>query len=203
MSNSPAAQSLSDIVKRIQSGDASAEADLYQAFRDSSAWRILANLGPDEFEDVLHDSFIALLKSVRNGTISSESSILQYSHGVTRNKTAHAIKLRVHRRMGSSIETWFKYDGSPIPLAFHSADRPDVDMEFSEKVSVVAEEFAKLKTKEQEILRRFYFDGEDWPSICLVMRLTPTTFRCNKHRAKQKLGKAVALRMQQTMPRSN
>lgn len=191
---------LAEMVAQVRAGDEQAEERLYLTMRQIAKYWIVQHLGPQEYEDILHDTYLVVLVAVRSGDLHTPAAVICFIRTVVHRKIAQQIRGLVTRRKGVNVEECFNYDGSAISSVLHSKDNPEKEVEMWGKSEIMAEELGKMNPREQEILRRFYLDEQPWPEICEAMNLTDTTFRLKKSRAKQKLETAIAKRLQYPRP---
>lgn len=189
---------LTALVDRVQAGDGEAITQLYVKMRRYAQYWIVRHIGPQDYEDLLHDTFLIVLRAVKAGELRHQRALMSFTRTVVQRGIAQRIGALVKARKEWDIDTCFNYDGSTISSEFHSKQNPEVESYFGEKATIMAEELTKLSVKDQEILRRFYLDGQPWRQICIAMDLTDTTFRLHKSRAKMRLEKLVTKRLGRT-----
>lgn len=189
---------LQAMVEGAARSDAEATADLYRLIRRKFACGTLQKLRHDDWEDVFHDGFLILMQAIRRGKITKETAILGYMKTVLERLEAKKIKRLIRDRMkldSDLSDQAYQQRDSVLGLAMRSKESPYRDYAHAERVAILIEELARMQPKDREILQRFYLDGEKPAAIMAAMHLTANQMRLNKCRAKKKLEKAVALRL--------
>lgn len=78
------------LVKRIQSGDKSAETDLFAKYKDAILWKVCRHIQSslDDIKDVVSEVYLAILEGLRKKDFKQEKwpSLDAYIRGVTNNK---------------------------------------------------------------------------------------------------------------------
>ena len=172
------------LVEQIRRGNPAAVFQLYSALRQQLLPYFRRARGADS-EDSLHDVFIEVLRSVRDGRIQFSERLMAFAWAVARHQNSGAL-----RKAG-------RCSGHPKEA---TNDAPqEQDYFHSEMRSEMLRRIARLAPVDQQILTRFYLKEEPWRNICSELGLTPTQFRLRKQRAKQGLVVIPAARTH-TMP---
>lgn len=195
---------LAALVEGAAKGDRQATAELYRLMRRKFAFGTLQRLKNSNWEDVFHEAFIAVLEAVRRGDINKKASVLGFMKTVIERTEAREIGSLIRSRGmldTDSIEKTYQARDSMLALAMRARENPERDVAHAEKERIMHEELAKLGPADQEILRRYYLNGEKIPAIQAAMNYTDNQFRLNKCRAKKKLQAAVAARLERVPAR--
>ena len=187
----PAGERWARLVQRIQAGDVQAEEELYQVFSRGIRFQLCRRLGPQDLEDRLHDIFLIIRESIRNGELREPQRLMGYVHTIVRRQMADHIEGIVQsRRRRRSL------DLGP-PLRDH---RPNPERHLIEKqtVTVALSLLNRLNLRDREVLVRFYLREQKSSQICRDMSLTETQFRLLKSRAKARFGQLGQLRFART-----
>jgi RNA polymerase sigma-70 factor, ECF subfamily len=177
----PAAVDWAALVALIQSGDDSGMEQLYKLFSRGIRYYLCRQLGPQELEDKVHDTFLIVVNAIRRGDLREPERLMGFVRTVVRRQVAAYIENAVHtRREQTDLET-----GSTV------ADRklnPEQEAMIKEKAELMKSALADLSKRDRDILVRFYLKEQSQEQICEEMSLTETQFRLLKSRAKAKFG---------------
>jgi RNA polymerase sigma-70 factor, ECF subfamily len=184
--NSPAANSFSPVdwaalVAQIKAGDDAGMEQLYKLFSRGVRYYLCRQLGPQELEDKVHDTFLIVVNAIRRGDLREPARLMGFVRTVVRRQVAAYIEQAVHtRREQTDLET-----GVMI------ADRkqnPEQEAILRQKTELMKSALEALSQRDRDILVRFYLKEQPQEQICREMSLTETQFRLLKSRAKAKFG---------------
>jgi len=183
----PAGERWAGLVQRIRAGEAAAEEELYQVFWRGIRFQLCRRLGSQDIEDRLHDIFLIITASIRNGELREPERLMGYVRTIVRRQMAEHIEGIVQsRRRKRSIEL-----GPPL-----RDNRPSPERRLIEKQTtmVALGLLDRLNRRDREVLVRFYLREQKSTEICREMSLTETQFRLLKSRAKARFGKLGQIR---------
>jgi RNA polymerase sigma-70 factor (ECF subfamily) len=177
-----------DLVQRLRDGEQSAMEDLYRVFSGGIRFYLWRQLGSQDLTDRLHDLFLVVTESIRNGELREPERLMGYVHTVLRRQVAgHIHSRRVQRR------NWFQLDfGTALLDRRPSAEHRVIRREYSELALRI---LSTMRQRERDVLVRFYLKEQPAADICREMELTETQFRLLKSRAKARLGKLCQSRI--------
>ena len=165
-----------ELVDRIRAGDPSGMQELYQIFGRGVRLYLCRQLGMQEVEDKIHDTFVVVVQAIRNGELREPERLMGFVRTVARRMVAGHIDHLVHRRRDNvAVES-----GVVIP------DRritPEEESIQREKVGVMLQVLGEMSSRDRDVLTRFYLYEQPQEQICREMKLTPTQFRLLKSRA--------------------
>jgi RNA polymerase sigma factor (sigma-70 family) len=194
--NFPSCQAFDDgaqwrrVVQQIQRGDDAGMEELYRVFEKGIRFFFLRQLGIEDLDDKVHDTFVVVLKAIQRGDLREPERLMGFVHTVVRRQVAAGIDRRVQ---GRREERQFDVIG-------HIVDRqssPEQRAAFDEKVEFMCSILKELSAKECDILTRFYLHEETQEQICREMNLSTTQFRLTKSRAKARFGGLGRRRLRQ------
>ncbi|MBA4182141.1 MAG: sigma-70 family RNA polymerase sigma factor [Anaerolinea sp.] len=169
------------VVKRIKRGDQAAIEDLYNYFARGVRLLLFRQLGPEHLDDRVHDIFLAVLESIRNGTLHSPDRLPGFIRTVVRRHVATAINRAVdERRDQLDITEQWSIAGLDLTPEQHAICR--------ERAGLIRRTLEELSGRDREILTRFYLYEQTAEQICDEMGLNSTQFRLLKSRAKARFG---------------
>lgn len=149
---------------------------------------LMRQLGDDELLDKVHDIFLTMVQAIRADKIRDPERLIPFLTTVTRFYTYDQIERRsFKRKRWAPLEGINPADGR-INLE-HSA--------YSRQRHVIAREVLdSMPDRDQDVLRRFYFEEQSKEQICQEMQLTPTQFRLLKSKAKATFAKMGSRKLQ-------
>jgi RNA polymerase sigma factor (sigma-70 family) len=171
-----------ELVQGLRDGDPSAMEDLYRVFSGGIRFYLWRQLGSQDLTDKVHDLFLIVTQSIRSGELREPDRLMGYVRTVLRRQVAgHIHTARQQRR------NWFRIDFDSAlldrrPSPEHRAMRRQY-RDLARRI------LATMRTREREVLARFYLEEQSQEEICREMRLTDTQFRLLKSRAKARLEK--------------
>jgi RNA polymerase sigma factor (sigma-70 family) len=165
------------MIERIQSDEAEAMADLYQVFCRGVRFFLYRQLGQQDLEDTLHDTFLAVTQAIRRGELREPERLMGFVWTVVRRHLAMQIERAVNlRRQRVDL------DGAALVL-----DRgldPELTAIGRQRQMMAYRLLNEVPVRDREILVRFYLQEQTQDEICDQMGLTETQFRLLKSRAK-------------------
>jgi len=169
------------LVDRIKSGEDSGMEQLYKLFSRGIRYYLCRQLGPQELEDKVHDTFLIVVNAIRRGDLREPERLMGFVRTVVRRQVAAYIEEAVHtRREQADLETG-------ITVADRKQN-PEQEAMIRQKAELMKSALAALSNRDRDILVRFYLQEQTQEQICREMRLTETQFRLLKSRAKAKFG---------------
>jgi RNA polymerase sigma factor (sigma-70 family) len=179
-----------DLVDRIHKGEESGMEELYRLFGRGIRYYLCRQLGHQELDDKVHDTFVIVVQAIRRGELREPDRLMGFVRTVVRRQVAAYIDDAVHSRR----------DELNLDVGVRVADRrnnPEQTAVFRQKVELMLEVLRSLSARDREILTRFYLDEESQESICQEMGLSETQFRLLKSRAKARFGEIGKRKLQQ------
>lgn len=179
-----------ELVQRIHGGDESAMEELYRLFAKGVRFYLCRQLGGQEIDDKIHDTFLIVVKAIRRGDLREPERLMGFVRTVLRRQVAAHIDHLVHRRR----------DHISLDLNSRVADarrNPEQRAAFREKVELMLEVLREMSDRDRNVLTRFYLQEQSQEQICDDMNLTETQFRLLKSRAKARFGELGQRKLQQ------
>jgi RNA polymerase sigma-70 factor (ECF subfamily) len=180
------------LVNRIKQGDDSGMEDLYRVFARGVRFYLCRQLGPQELDDKIHDTFLIVVQAIRRGDLREPERLMGFVRTVVRRQVAAHIDHVVHSRR----------EELHLDVGVRVADRrnnPEQSAAFRQKTDFMRNVLQKLSERDREVLTRFYLNEETQEQICQEMQLTETQFRLLKSRAKARFGDLGKRKLQQKM----
>jgi RNA polymerase sigma factor (sigma-70 family) len=170
-----------ELVDRIRLSETDGMEELYQLFSKGIRFYLCRQLGPQELDDKVHDTFVVVVQAIRRGELREPSRLMGFVRTIVRRQVAAHIDRVVHTRR-DQIDL-----DSTISLADPEGN-PEQKAMFSQRTELINRVLGELSDRDREILTRFYLLEQDQDQICSEMALTETQFRLLKSRAKARFG---------------
>jgi len=169
------------IVDRIQAGEEAGILELYQVLNRGMRYCLARQLGHQDLEDRLHETFLIVVAAIREKKVREPQRIMGFVRTVVQRQIAGYIEQVVrHRRTEGELAP-----GLDIADPRHS---PEQVAMISQRAEFMAFVLTQMPPKQREILQRFYLREQTPEQICQEMSLTETQFRLAKSRAKAAFG---------------
>lgn len=192
---SPAPVDWGRLVDAIRAGDPTAMEELYSLFARGIRFYFYRQLGAQELDDKIHDTFLIVVQAIRRGDLREPERLMGFVRTIVRRQVAAHIDEVVHvRREETSID-----HGSPLP---DRSTSPEDSAISQEKLDVMKRTLRSMAGRDREILTRFYLQEQPQDQICREMHLTDTQFRLLKSRAKARFGEMGRRRLERNGPQS-
>jgi RNA polymerase sigma-70 factor, ECF subfamily len=178
------------LVARIHNGDNSGMEELYRLFARGIRFYLCRQLGMQELDDKVHDTFLIVVNAIKRGDLREPERLMGFVRTVVRRQVAAHIDQVVHSRR----------DEMHLDVGVRVPDRqrnPEQSMAYKQKSEFMREILEQLSDRDREILTRFYLDEQTQDEVCSQMNLTETQFRLLKSRAKARFGELGKRRLQQ------
>lgn len=169
------------LVDQIKAGEDAGMEQLYKLFSRGIRYYLCRQLGPQELEDKVHDTFLIVVNAVRRGDLREPERLMGFVRTVVRRQVAAYIENAVHtRREQADLETG-------VSVADRK-ENPEQEAIIRQKAALMKSALSALSQRDRDILVRFYLQEQPQEQICQEMELTETQFRLLKSRAKAKFG---------------
>ena len=169
------------LVAQVQAGEDAGMEKLYKLFSRGIRYYLCRQLGPQELEDKVHDTFLIVVNAIRRGDLREPERLMGFVRTVVRRQVAAYIEQAVHnRREQTDLE-------SGVAVVDRKQD-PEKAAMVRQRADLMKSVLDSLSVRDREILVRFYLQEESQEQICEEMSLTETQFRLLKSRAKAKFG---------------
>ncbi|HSW50006.1 MAG TPA: sigma-70 family RNA polymerase sigma factor [Bryobacteraceae bacterium] len=177
----PAATNWTRLVGRIQAKDPAAMEELYRLFSRGIRFYLCRQLGPQELEDKVHDTFLIVVQAIRRGDLREPDRLMGFVRTVVKRQVAAAIEQNVQtRRDMQGIE-----QGGSVS---DQRETPEERVISRQRAEIMETVLRSLGPRDREILTRFYLLEQTQDQICAQMNLSDTQFRLLKSRAKARFG---------------
>jgi RNA polymerase sigma-70 factor (ECF subfamily) len=169
------------LVDQIKAGEDTGMEHLYKLFSRGIRYYLCRQLGPQELEDKVHDTFLIVVNAIKRGDLREPERLMGFVRTVVRRQVAAYIENAVHlRREQADLET-------SVTIADRKQN-PEQEAMVRQKSALMKSALESLSKRDRDILIRFYLKEQSQEQICREMDLTETQFRLLKSRAKAKFG---------------
>jgi RNA polymerase sigma-70 factor (ECF subfamily) len=177
------------LVEKIRVDDQSGMEELYRVFSRGVRFYLCRQLGPQDLEDKVHDTFLIVVQAVRRGELREPERLMGFVRTVVRRQVAGHIDQAVHaRRQQVEIES-----GTTVVDLNRDPEEKAIQQQHEDIARRVLNSISK---RDREILTRFYLLEQSQQLICEQMNLTETQFRLLKSRAKARFGELGKRRLE-------
>lgn len=169
------------LVERIQSGETDGMTELYELFSKGIRFYLCRQLGPQELDDKIHDTFLVVVQAIRRGELREPQRLMGFVRTIVRRQVAAHIDKAVQTRR----------EHMELDATVRVADprgNPEERAIYRQQEDIVRGILAELSERDREILTRFYLREQTQGYICTEMELSETQFRLLKSRAKARFG---------------
>lgn len=169
------------LVESIKRGERSGMEELYRVFSRGVRFYLCRQLGPQDLDDKVHDTFVIVVQAVRRGELREPERLMGFVRTVVRRQVAAQIDRSVQSRRDQTELA------STAPVS-DQADSPEEAAIVRQHEEVVETVLRGISGRDREILTRFYLLEQTQDEICEEMNLSETQFRLLKSRAKARFG---------------
>jgi RNA polymerase sigma-70 factor (ECF subfamily) len=141
-------------------GEDSAMEQLYKLFAKGIRYYLCRQLGPQDLEDKVHDTFLIVVNAIRRGDLREPDRLMGFVRTVARRQVAAYIEQNVKSR---HEESDFTIAG--IVVADFKKN-PEQEAMVRQKTDLIKSTLAQLSERDREILIRFYLQEQPQEQIC-------------------------------------
>ena len=170
-----------ELVERIRGGDPAGMEELYQKFARGVRFYLCRQLGPQELDDKVHDTFVIVVQAIQRQELREPARLMGFIRTVVKRQVAAHIDHVIHvRRDFQGLE--------PDGKLLDEHESPEESVISQERVRLMEAVLRSVPRRDREILTRFYLLEQPAEQICADMNLSDTQFRLLKSRAKARFG---------------
>jgi RNA polymerase sigma factor (sigma-70 family) len=155
--------------------------ELYGVFSRGVRFYLCRQLGPQELEDKVHDTFLIVLQAIQRGELREPDRLMGFVRTIVRRQVAAYID--------NAVQTRREQTGLECGLTIcDQRSNPEQDAISRQRTEIMLGILQKMSRRDREILTRFYLLSQSQEQICREMGLSDTQFRLLKSRAKARFG---------------
>ncbi|MDX2267817.1 MAG: sigma-70 family RNA polymerase sigma factor [Bryobacter sp.] len=166
-----------DLVQRVQANEPAALETLYELLSRGIRLLIVRQLGRQDMEDRVHDTFLTVVQAIQRGDLREPDRLLAFARTIVRRRIAVYIESFAAKRREAIICE------ATLPIA-DDEPTPEEAAIRAEASAILEQVLRGMSRKDREILTRFYLLEQSPERICQEMDLTDNQFRLLKSRAK-------------------
>ncbi len=177
------------LVNRIKGGDQGAMTELYTLLSRGIRYYLCRQLGPQELDDKVHDTFLIVVNAIQRGDLREPERLMGFVRTIVRRQVAAYIDDAVQmRREQTDIEA-----GVVVVDVKRNPEEKAIGQQHEDLMIQV---LRSMSGRDREVLTRFYLHEQTQEQICADMDLTETQFRLLKSRAKARFGELGRRKLQ-------
>ncbi len=169
------------LVDKIRQNDPDGLEELYRVFSRGVRFYLCRQLGPQDLDDRVHDTFLIVAQAIQRGELREPDRLMGYVRTIVRRQVAAQIEDNVLNRRHQFDLDW----GLAVRDGGHNPEQAAISLENQQ---IAAKVLRSIAPRDREILIRFYLWEQPSEQICTEMGLTETQFRLLKSRAKARFG---------------
>jgi RNA polymerase sigma factor (sigma-70 family) len=170
-----------ELVDKIRQNDNTGLEELYRVFSRGVRFYLCRQLGPQDLDDKVHDTFLTVAQAIQRGDLREPERLMGYVRTIVRRQVAAQIEENVQNRKHQIDLDW----GLAVSDA---ASNPEQTAIQAQNHEIARKVLKSIAPRDREILVRFYLQEQTAEQICAEMGLTETQFRLLKSRAKARFG---------------
>jgi RNA polymerase sigma factor (sigma-70 family) len=170
-----------ELVEKIRLNDSDGLEELYRVFSRGVRFYLCRQLGPQDLDDRVHDTFIVVAQAIQRGELRDPDRLMGYVRTIVRRQVAAQIEDNVLSRRQQFDLDW--------GLAVRDGgSNPEQAAIRQQNQQIAVRVLKSIAPRDREVLIRFYLWEQPAEQICREMGLTDTQFRLLKSRAKARFG---------------
>jgi len=170
-----------ELVEKIRQNDPDGLEELYRVFSRGVRFYLCRQLGPQDLDDRVHDTFIVVAQAIQRGELREPERLMGYVRTIVRRQVAAQIEDNVLSRRQQFDLDW--------GLAVQDvASNPEQAAILQQNQQIAVRVLKSIAPRDREVLIRFYLWEQPAEQICTEMGLSDTQFRLLKSRAKARFG---------------
>jgi RNA polymerase sigma factor (sigma-70 family) len=170
-----------ELVEKVKNDETAGMEELYRVFSRGVRFYLCRQLGPQDLDDKVHDTFLIVAQAIRRGDLREPERLMGYVRTVVRRQVAAQIEENVKSRKNQT-------DLESGLVVADSLSNPEQAVIRRQQHQIAMEVLQSISRRDREILMRFYLGEQSQEKICSEMGLTETQFRLLKSRAKARFG---------------
>ena len=155
--------------------------ELYRVFSRGVRFFLCRQLGPQDLDDKVHDTFVIVVQAIRNGELREPERLMGFIRTIVRRQVAAEIDRAVQSRREQA-------ELDKTASVSDQRESPEEAAIVKQHEEVAGAVLRSISERDREILTRFYLMEQTQEEICQEMNLSETQFRLLKSRAKARFG---------------
>jgi RNA polymerase sigma-70 factor, ECF subfamily len=168
------------LIAQVKAGEDTGSEQLYKLFSRGVRDYLWRQLGPQELNEKVYDTFAIIAEAIRGGELRDSELLTAFIHRVAYRQAVKYIEETAHKgRAGTDL-------GFGMAVVYRR-DNPKEDAIIHKKMCLMEKVLRSLSQTDRDILERFYLHEHSHVQICGEMSVTETQFRLLKSRVKVNL----------------
>ena len=163
--------------------------ELYRLFSKGIRFYLCRQLGPQELDDKVHDTFLIVVHAIRRGDLREPERLMGFVRTVVRRQVAAYIDDAVQSRRDQT-------DMESGVVVADAKRNPEEKAIGRQNEDLMIQVLRSMSSRDRDILTRFYLHEQTQEQICADMNLSETQFRLLKSRAKARFGELGKRKLQ-------
>jgi len=155
--------------------------ELYRVFSRGVRFYLCRQLGPQDLDDKVHDTFLIVVQAIQKGELREPERLMGFVRTVVRRQVAAQIDRSVQSRREQA-------EMNSSAVVSDHRNTPEEAAILRQHEQVAESVLRSVSGRDREILTRFYLMEQTQQEICDGMKLSETQFRLLKSRAKARFG---------------
>ncbi len=155
--------------------------ELYSVFSKGIRFYLCRQLGPQDMDDKIHDTFLIVVQVIQRGELREPERLMGFVRTIVRRQVAAHIDQAVRSR-NHDVDV-----NSGQGVKDSNRDPEQITMD-REREALATKMLKSISRRERDVLTRFYLTEQSQEQICTDMNLTDTQFRLLKSHAKARFG---------------
>jgi RNA polymerase sigma factor (sigma-70 family) len=178
------------LVALVRDGDTEGLEQLYRLFARGIRFYLCRQLGAQELDDKVHDTFLVIVQAVQKGDLREPERLMGFVRTIVRRQTTYYINANMQKRREEvNLET-----SGRLSDVSRSPEQSAISHETR---GLILRVLGRMGDRDRQILTRFYLYEQPQEQICDEMDLSETQFRLLKSRAKSRFGQLGKKKMAQ------
>lgn len=190
VSSAASPDGLVELVERIRGGQTDGMEVLYDLFSKGIRFYLCRQLGPQELDDKIHDTFVVVVQAIRRGELREPQRLMGFIRTIVRRQVAAHIDKVVHNRRD-------QIDQETTAQVADPRGNPEETVMFMQRSRLIQKVLGDLCPRDREILTRYYLYEQSEDKICTELCLSEAQFRVLRSRAKARFGELGKKRLAQ------
>jgi RNA polymerase sigma-70 factor, ECF subfamily len=165
------------LVDKIKQNDQSAMDELYRVLSGGIKFYLCRQLGPQEMDDKVHDTFVIVVQAIQRGELREPERLMGFVRTIVRRQVAAHINQTVRRRNYDDVDV----NGQGVKDSSRDPEQAAMD---KQREALATKILKSISQRDRDVLTRFYLMEQSQEQICMDMGLTETQFRLLKSCAK-------------------
>lgn len=165
------------LIAQVKAGEETGGEQLYKLFCRGIRDYLCRQLGPQELDEKVHDTFSIVVEAIRRGDLRHSELLIAFIRSTACRQVARYIEQTYQsRREQADLEGGL--------TVVDCGDNPEQEAVIQKKAKRMKGVLSRLSQRDRDILERFYLQEQSEEQVCREMSVTETQCRLLKSRVK-------------------